>query len=929
MFKITIKLLLSLLIIAVSLVAIGCDGGTARTPEEHVARANDYYDQKELHAAVIELKNALQEAPDNTEARWLLALIYLDLGNGAGAEKELRRAVEVGLTAQAAAVPLARAAFLQRKFEELVENPPDETGLSKEDREELWAIYGDAYLALGHKDEADQAYDKALSLQSDFPRAVTGKARLAVSEKDIDQARLLLGQVQKAHPDFKPAWTLLGDIERVLGNAQAAEAAYSNAINPNIPGDMNLFNRALMRIKLGDEAGARSDVASLKRQLPGNSRVAYAEGLLEFGSKNYAQAQSLFETVVRDAPDYKVAVYYLAATHYFQHNLRQAEDYGQRFLAAYPQFSPAAYLVGSIRLQLGDLEGAEAVLLPVLQRNPSDTAALELMAQVELSKGQPQESIGYLKTLTTELPDSALAYMKLGVSYFNTGETQRSAEALKTAIQLDPNLQSADVRLILNYLKAKEFDKALAAAEQLRDKQPDSPEPYTLMAGAFLGQDNEDAARQALSTALIKDPGNPMATQNLATLELQNGAPAKARALYEEALKHNPGNLSILLPLAQLDIRESRTADAIKRLEQAIDGNPSALQPRLMLAMLYQTSGQSQRVLDIMKAVPENYKEDPRVLGLTGDAQLSLKQTESAAYTIQKLAQKAPEWAQSHYLLAMLNSKRGRTVDARAELEKALELKPDHTLAKIAMTRMLMEENKPEKANRMLQELLKAYPDSPEVTALKGWLAMRQGRYAEAVTTFRETLRKRSSREVTAYLAATLMQQGDHEAAVATLKEWLAAHPADVAMQYHLARYYLITGRNDLARPVLTRVVELEPNHKAALNNLARLLREEDPADALRYAERAFNLDRDSPLVMDTLGTILLHQGQTKRALPLLRKASDKLPENLDVQYHLALALVRSGSKAEARQILTRILELDQPFGQREDAEVLLQSLEG
>src|SRR3546814_3715040 len=48
-------------------------------------------EQGDLRAAVIELKNALQRDPANAVARLLLGEVYLRLGDGAAAEKEIDR----------------------------------------------------------------------------------------------------------------------------------------------------------------------------------------------------------------------------------------------------------------------------------------------------------------------------------------------------------------------------------------------------------------------------------------------------------------------------------------------------------------------------------------------------------------------------------------------------------------------------------------------------------------------------------------------------------------------------------------------------------------------------------------------------------------------------------------------------------------------
>jgi tetratricopeptide (TPR) repeat protein len=128
---------------------------------------------------------------------------------------------------------------------------------------------------------------------------------------------------------------------------------------------------------------------------------------------------------------------------------------------------------------------------------------------------------------------------------------------------------------------------------------------------------------------------------------------------------------------------------------------------------------------------------------------------------------------------------------------------------------------------------------------------------------------------------------------------------------------------------MFSKVVELSPNNTLALNNLAWLLRDDDTGKAIEYAERAMELSPKDPLVMDTLGELLLLQGQTDRSVRLFRRASEMAPSNLNIRYHLAQALVRNGDKIEAQQILQELLKENKPFRDKEAAKELLKSLAG
>ena len=71
---------------------------------------------------------------------------------------------------------------------------------------------------------------------------------------------------------------------------------------------------------------------------------------------------------------------------------------------------------------------------------------------------------------------------------------------------------------------------------------------------------------------------------------------------------------------------------------------------------------------------------------------------------------------------------------------------------------------------------------------------------------------------------------------------------------------------------------------------------------ALPTAEQALKLDPESPAVQDTLGWILVEQGQAKRGLELLGKALAQIPKNPSIRYHYAVALARTGDQAGARK---------------------------
>jgi Flp pilus assembly protein TadD len=80
-------------------------------------------------------------------------------------------------------------------------------------------------------------------------------------------------------------------------------------------------------------------------------------------------------------------------------------------------------------------------------------------------------------------------------------------------------------------------------------------------------------------------------------------------------------------------------------------------------------------------------------------------------------------------------------------------------------------------------------------------------------------------------------------------------------------------------------------------------------------------------LIKDTLGWVLLEQGDVQAALPHLEAASAAMPGNPEIQYHVAVALQRSGRASDARAVLEKLLSSNVSFASKAEAEKLLNEL--
>src|ERR1700704_2882254 len=90
---------------AIVLLAAAC---SRNDPASFLSSAQSYMQKADYKAAIVQLKNAIQGAPENGEARHLLAKALLETGDPVGAETEVRKALDLKYSPELAYPLLAR-----------------------------------------------------------------------------------------------------------------------------------------------------------------------------------------------------------------------------------------------------------------------------------------------------------------------------------------------------------------------------------------------------------------------------------------------------------------------------------------------------------------------------------------------------------------------------------------------------------------------------------------------------------------------------------------------------------------------------------------------------------------------------------------------------------------------------------------------------
>lgn len=900
-----------------------------------LAKASKHLEEGDFGASVVELKNAVQLAPDNAEARRLLGDVYLRIGDLASARKELVRARELGDASDDVALKILQIQVRQEDYEPVLAATEELAEPRNTAEVRQLALRGAALFGLGRIDEAKTTLAKAHAIEP-VPETYIGQARIALYERDLDAADTLLRDGISRFPDDPDVLQLYGETLLAARNPAEAEQVFSRLVEIE-PNRLSIhLGLARARIGLGQFDVARQSLDELDRQTNGSLAVKSLRAVVALRTRDYGVAQQDARLVLAEYPTDTAALFVLGASSYALEQFEQARSALARYVAAVPQDSAARTLLGATELRLGQPENAAKTLSAASEVDLRNASYLTVASLAAMRSGNVEDGLDYLQRAVMESPEDARLRARLGLTQIAVGASSQGTSELERALQLDPELEDspeidAVLRgLIIGYLQQKRFDEALEAAKRLQEKEPQATAGYVLAGTAYMGMNDEAAARQEFNKALEITPGATDAGTNLAMLELRQGRPEEALRLLRTVVEHHPKHYRTLMILAEIEGKLGRTEPQKEWLRKAIEASPDRWEPRMLLTEQLLLEGQAAEALTVGRPALDEHGDVPAVLNLVGTAQLATGRFQDAAQTFRRWTTIEPERGEPHFRLSEALARGGDNAGAIEAMEKAAELDPGNAGAKLALADMLLTAGNVERAREVVVQLEEQTPDNPATKVLRGNILLRDNKPEEAITAFLEAKQGLDVSRVNTGLATAQWMAGQQDVAIGTLQEWLKRSPDDINARIALNTYLVSLGRTAEAKASLEDALARNANNPFALTELAWITWKEGATDeALPLAERAYGIAPDNPRVLDTLGMIELDRGQIQRAVELLGRAVELRRDDRQMRYHWALALAHAGRLGEAIGVLEKALAEDTPFPERQQAEELLKDLQG
>lgn len=902
----------------------------ARYYEDALAR----YERKDDAGAIVQLKNALQQDPNYLSAYLLLGQAQLRRGDVGGAELSLTTALRMGADRLEITPLLAEAYMRQGKYKELLDQI-QAAGLPPTVAEDIWLKRAYARMAMADLTGAARDIDSAAGIRPGSADVAIARGMLHLQLGRLTEARQFADQALQADADSPQAWNLKASVDHARGDAKSALAGYDRALSLQ-PAFLDVrVARAGLLFDLGRPDDAFKELSYLKERHPQEPRAAYLRSVYfsRKGDAAAARAELLqaAKSVEALPPAYRAGKPQLlmvgALSNHALGALEQARGYAENYVRLKPGDAGARKLLAAILMTQGDSESAITHLLQASRVAPQDPDILGMLASAYLARNQFAKAANLLEQAGPMALREPRLTGTLGFSLIGLGREEQGMDYLSRAFAKNP----ADFRLgnslVMFHLQRGESKAAIRVAEAYLGKHGKEPSAHNLLGVAKAGARDHAGARGAYEKALALAPGFDPARLNLAKLENALGRHDMARQQLQAILRTRPKHPQALFEMGLTELAAGRREEALRWLLAAHVQAPHNPAISVKLIDTHLLLGQVDKALAQAKQAAALAPDDFDVASALGRSHAAAGEESRARAAFAHMSKLAGFNPARLEQTARLQLALGDLDGATLSLHKALGEQANDVGANLLMAELERRKGQNAQALERVRRLAASNPGVAAAQAGLGQALMATGQHAAAAAAFQAALAIEDSAEHALGYQGALRASGDASRAQDFLQDWVRRHPQAGLVQLALGEVQLQAGQLSQARATYEAYLKAHGDHPMALNNLADILMKQGDGRALGLAQRAYKLAPDAAPVNDTLGWLLLMQGQTDLALRHLREARLRAPDDREIRYHLAVALHRAGRNSEASQELEQSLRGSGPFPSQQAALQLKQKI--
>jgi tetratricopeptide (TPR) repeat protein len=499
-----------------------------------------------------------------------------------------------------------------------------------------------------------------------------------------------------------------------------------------------------------------------------------------------------------------------------------------------------------------------------------------LLRQSELAEtnGKTDSAIRYLRHYLEFEPEDVQALLKLTELLRTRSTGSRTQTELiflyDRILRLEPDRHDVRREALAHCLKVARYSDAVTHGEELVKVAPEDGSLWQQLGSAYAGLNRLDQARQAYDRAIITSPQEMLAYQRLAQLLWRNmSQPDEAMNVLNRMVQGMPQEPQAYLVRAKFSSfladeasRGGRPANreaALADVHRVLELDPENAEASILLTELLQKNRDVVMAHAILRDIASLYPRDLRIIRS----------------------------------LAWVELVRGNAAAAIAVLEEGLQHSPNGFDLLVPLADLLVQQGDTTRSEEILKRLVARRAPRLQVDYLKARIAMRQGKWPEAVQLL-EGLREQTLKlpglmaQVNLLLASCFENTADAASQEKALLRVISSNPGNVPAHVGLADLFVNQRRFDEALREYETAARLPFASGAVFSQLLELtarrlkLQNGSPDDWRRLEQGAaaaapkFGPVSSEPIILRS--RILLASGKAAEAVKLLRDEASRRP---------------------------------------------------
>ena len=731
--------------ILLALAITGCSRDPETARQQHLERGDAYVAKGDLREAELEYRNAIQQDQAFGEARFKLAQVYVQLGNGNGALAEAVRAADlmpehtdVQMLATQILLAAGRTADARDRVQAVVAREPHNV--------EARTTLANALAGLRDFDGALAQLQEAIKVAPDDSQVHTSLGALYLTRGELKAAEAAFMEAVAREPEAIAAHLALGNFHWGTNRLFAAENAFKEAVRlapAHVRANRTLaaFYQAVGR---ASEAEPYMTAATEADQSPA-ARIMLADFYLSIGRTD--KAVPVLETVAggTDLAQSGKARTRLARLELQQGKVGRARELVDRVLADDAQNEEALLMRADLYARAGQLDQASDEIELAIASHPGSATALAARGRLLLARNQDTEAIQAFTEAAKLDPRSSEARLELARLHLKRGDVETSGQLAGEAVAANPNNISAHLVRVRSLIASGQHLQAAAALKTLIAQVPGNAKLHAEM-GMLLSATRDTAgAAMEFKRALELDPSELTAAAGLVRIDLERGRTAEALTRVDALLAQAPDNAGAMLLAAQARTAAKDLKGAEQVLIRTITGHPSLLLAYSMLGNLYLHDGR----------------------------------LEEAQRQFERLAERQPSPVAALTMVGIIQQLQQKTGEARQTFERVMEIDPEAAIAANNLAWIYSEQDvNPEAALALAQTAKARLGEQPAVNDTLGWAYYRKGLYPQAVRFLQQAAKDAPNNALYHYrLGMASAKAGDDAAARRALRTALNLDP--------------------------------------------------------------------------------------------------------------------------------------------------------